>query len=255
LIFGGCATSSKDIAPAYVSPLQYGSYDCEQLAAEAGRIQGRAVQLGGTLDQAAQNDAGIMTVGLVLFWPILFALGGTKQQEAEYARLKGEYDAVEHAAITKKCAQVTSATQSATAAPQNPTSPNPTPPSTPTSGFVPVSASSSGDTSVVADAKPPVAELPSAAPAQPASAPAQPMAPAAQRDASVAGTSSTTGIAQGRGSKYMFTAERFAKDAGCASPVATMNIAAATYETFTVACAKGDPLSLRCDDGVCRELK
>jgi hypothetical protein len=44
-----------------------------------------------------------MGVGLILFWPALFALGGTKQQEAEYARLKGEYDAVQEAAVIKKC--------------------------------------------------------------------------------------------------------------------------------------------------------
>jgi len=103
LIVSGCATASKDIAPAYVSPLQYRDYDCAQLAAEAQRIQARVVQLGGRLDQAAQNDAGIMAIGIVLFWPVLFALGGTKQQEAEFARLKGEYDAVEQAAIEKKC--------------------------------------------------------------------------------------------------------------------------------------------------------
>ena len=40
---------------------------------------------------------------MLLFWPALFALGGTKQQEAEYARLKGEYDALQQAAIVKKC--------------------------------------------------------------------------------------------------------------------------------------------------------
>lgn len=99
----GCATSSKDIAPAYVSPLQYQGYDCQQLTAETQRIQSRVVELGGRLDQAASNDKAITGVGVVLFWPALFALGGTKQQEADYSRLKGEYDAVQQAAIVKKC--------------------------------------------------------------------------------------------------------------------------------------------------------
>ena len=49
------------------------------------------------------GDANLI-VGLVLFWPALFALGGTKQQEAELARLKGEYDAVQATATSKKCA-------------------------------------------------------------------------------------------------------------------------------------------------------
>ena len=100
---GGCATASKDIATAYVTPLQYQSYDCAQLAAEVQRIQFRVTELGGRLDQAADNDKAIMGVGLLIFWPALFALGGTKQQEAEYARLKGEYDALQQASITRKC--------------------------------------------------------------------------------------------------------------------------------------------------------
>ena len=99
----GCATSSKDIASTYVSPLQYQSYDCAQLASETQRIQTRVVETGGRLDQAATNDKVIMGVGLVLFWPVLFAIGGTKNQEAEFGRLKGEYDAVQKASIDKKC--------------------------------------------------------------------------------------------------------------------------------------------------------
>jgi len=55
------------------------------------------------LDEAASNDKSIGVVGAVIFWPALFALGGTKQQEAEYARLKGEYNAVQQSAVIKKC--------------------------------------------------------------------------------------------------------------------------------------------------------
>jgi hypothetical protein len=99
----GCSTASKDISSTYVSPMQYQPYDCEQLTMEAQRIHTRAIELGGRLDQAASNDKAIMGVGLILFWPALFALGGTKQQEAEFARLKGEYDAVQQAAMQKKC--------------------------------------------------------------------------------------------------------------------------------------------------------
>ncbi len=99
----GCAANSNQIATAYVSPLQYQSYSCEQLAAESGRIHGRASQLAGQLDQASTNDKAIMGVGLILFWPALFALSGSKGQEAEFARFKGEYDAVHQAAILKNC--------------------------------------------------------------------------------------------------------------------------------------------------------
>lgn len=86
-----------------MSPLQYQGYDCLQLAAETQRIQSRVAQVGGRLDQAATNDKMITGAGAILFWPALFFLGGTKQQEAEYARLKGEYDGIQQAAIQKKC--------------------------------------------------------------------------------------------------------------------------------------------------------
>ncbi|MEO1766920.1 hypothetical protein [Thiobacter aerophilum] len=99
----GCARASKDIAAQSVSPLQYQQYDCGQIMAEMQRVQTRATQLAGRLDQAAANDKAIAGVGLILFWPALFALGGTKAQEAEYARLKGEYDALQQVAIQKQC--------------------------------------------------------------------------------------------------------------------------------------------------------
>src|SRR6185503_17212145 len=107
----GCATASKDIAPSYISPLQYQSYTCEQMSAEGVRIRNRVTQLGGRLDEAASNDKAITGVGIVLFWPALFFLGGTKQQEAEYARLTGEYDALQQAAVQKNCPGLVAPTQ------------------------------------------------------------------------------------------------------------------------------------------------
>lgn len=101
-IVAGCSTAAKDIAPTYVSPVQYQSLDCDQLSAEMQRIQGRATQLGGRLDAAASNDKALVA-GSLFLWPMLFALGGTKQQEAEYARLRGEHDAATQMAIQKKC--------------------------------------------------------------------------------------------------------------------------------------------------------
>lgn len=103
MALGGCATASKDISATYVSPIQYQTYDCAQLSGEIQRVQTRASQLSGRLDEAAANDKAIAGVGAILFWPALFALGGTKQQEADYARLKGEYDALQQAAVARKC--------------------------------------------------------------------------------------------------------------------------------------------------------
>jgi hypothetical protein len=100
---GGCATAGKDVSATYVSPIQFSNYDCDQLRQELSRINGRVGQLTGRLDEAASNDKALVGVGMILFWPALFALGGTKQQEAELSRLKGEYDALQTASTTKKC--------------------------------------------------------------------------------------------------------------------------------------------------------
>ncbi len=109
IVLSGCATASKDISATYTSPMQYQAYDCDQLASETQRIQARVVQLGGRLDTAASNDKALVGVGVILFWPALFALGGTKQQETDYGRLKGEYDAVQQSAIIRKCPGIVSA--------------------------------------------------------------------------------------------------------------------------------------------------
>lgn len=110
IALAGCSTASKDIAANYVSPMQYQSYDCDQLASESGRIYSRVNQLGSRLDEAASNDKAITGLGVILFWPALFALGGTKQQEAEYARLKGESDSIQQASVVKKCPGVVGVT-------------------------------------------------------------------------------------------------------------------------------------------------
>ena len=114
----GCSTASKDITASYASPLPYQGYNCEQLAAENARIEARAAQLGNRLDQASRNDKGLVVVGALLFWPALFALGGTREQEAEYARLKGEHDALQQSQIAKGCLGNVAATQPAAPAAQ-----------------------------------------------------------------------------------------------------------------------------------------
>lgn len=100
----GCATQPDDIATAYVSPVQYQNFSCTQIASEIERVNRRAGELEGTLQDTADNDAGQMGIGLLLFWPALFLLeGGDGPQAEEYARLKGERDALEQSAVQKDC--------------------------------------------------------------------------------------------------------------------------------------------------------
>lgn len=80
---GGCASSAADITPAYVSPVAYQSYTCQQLALEAQSISTRAAALSGAQDSQRTKDG----------WATA----------AELANMKGQMVAVEQASIAKKC--------------------------------------------------------------------------------------------------------------------------------------------------------
>lgn len=104
----GCATAPDKIQTAYVSPIQYKDYDCDQVAAESARVNRRATELHSSLKSTADNDGAQMAVGMILFWPALFFLeGGDGPEAAEYARLKGERDALEQVSVQKKCVVAT----------------------------------------------------------------------------------------------------------------------------------------------------
>ncbi|PXW88900.1 hypothetical protein C8R34_10648 [Nitrosomonas sp. Nm84] len=102
----GCAASSGsgDFHAPYISPTQFQTYTCGELSAEIERIQTRVNQLMGKQNgDGATKDKWTLGTDLSLSWAALFALGGTKEQEAEYAQLKSEYDAIQKSAFAKKC--------------------------------------------------------------------------------------------------------------------------------------------------------
>ena len=101
----GCASSPDKISATYVSPLQYGNFDCDQVREEMIRVSSHVQSVAGQQKKTAKNDQIAMGVGLVLFWPALFFLAGSDKKE-ELGRLKGEYDALNQAAIQKKCSVV-----------------------------------------------------------------------------------------------------------------------------------------------------
>jgi len=101
-LLASCASSSNKISATYVSPLQYHSYDCDQVGMEMMRVSRRVNQVAGVQDAQATKDSVALGVGLVLFWPALFFMIG-KDQKEELGRLKGEYEALESTAIAKKC--------------------------------------------------------------------------------------------------------------------------------------------------------
>lgn len=124
LLVGGCASGSDDIRAAYVSPMTYQNYSCQQLVAENQRLQRELSSVAGAVDKKAHGDKVKMGVGLVLFWPTLFFLKGDGVEAQEYARLKGEHEAFDQAYVQKNCASTLAGQQEPQPVAQG-TSPNP----------------------------------------------------------------------------------------------------------------------------------
>ena len=103
IVLSGCASKSSEITAAYVSPISYQSYTCQQLGMEAQAISAKAAELSGAQDQKRTNDQIATGVAIVVFWPAAFLVGGDGQVAAQLAQLKGQLNAVEQASIQKKC--------------------------------------------------------------------------------------------------------------------------------------------------------
>jgi hypothetical protein len=56
LIVPGCASKASDIAPSYVSPIQYDAYNRQQLVQEAQRISAHAAEAAGAQDSQATRE-------------------------------------------------------------------------------------------------------------------------------------------------------------------------------------------------------
>ena len=99
----GCASRSADVAPAYVSSMQYEGYSCKQLYQESQQVSAYAAQAAGQQDNNRTSDAVMTGIAAVVFWPAMFAIKGDNAQTAELAQLKGRIQAIEQASIRENC--------------------------------------------------------------------------------------------------------------------------------------------------------
>ena len=102
LLLGGCAKKAEDVRAAYVSPMRYGSYSCEQLENEMDRLSHHISEVADAQNKAHKRDVAATTVGMLVFWPALFFLASGDKAE-ELSRLKGEYEAIMEAGNRKNC--------------------------------------------------------------------------------------------------------------------------------------------------------
>ncbi len=105
IVLSGCSKNPQSVSGAYVSPIFYKDYSCDQVTLEMQRVASKVSEVSGVQRSKATNDAVVTGVGVVIFWPALFFLMGN-DKEQELAQLKGELDALEQAAVQKNCHQL-----------------------------------------------------------------------------------------------------------------------------------------------------
>ena len=104
VMLSACATHPNKISAAYVSPVKYQTYDCQQVGLEQSNIEQRTNVLYHRLKGRNNSDKWMMGIGLVVAWPaLLFMKGNNGAENTEYAQLKGEYEALRQASVQKKC--------------------------------------------------------------------------------------------------------------------------------------------------------
>ncbi|HEY0626954.1 MAG TPA: hypothetical protein VGD10_09495 [Allosphingosinicella sp.] len=98
-----CASSPKNIEAAYVSPIKYQAFTCDQLAIERTAVEYRANILYHSLRKRAKGDAVKMGLGSTIFLPALFFIKGNGTKAAEFAQLKGDYQALRITSEDRGC--------------------------------------------------------------------------------------------------------------------------------------------------------
>jgi hypothetical protein len=101
-LVSACATEPSAVAPTYVSANAYSDYSCSQLNSEAEIVSSQLTAATGRQQAAADNDATMTAVSLILFWPAAFFIKGD-DASPELARLKGTAEAINRAAVHKGC--------------------------------------------------------------------------------------------------------------------------------------------------------
>lgn len=103
LLLPACATRPENVAATHVSSSRYSERTCKSLARELDEVQDALRAQSVKLDNKATQDAVVTGVGVILFWPVLFALGNNAGLEGDVARLKGEEQAIRRQMREQDC--------------------------------------------------------------------------------------------------------------------------------------------------------
>lgn len=99
----GCAPDPSKVVATYVSPAMFASYSCRQIITERNAVVVKVNELNAVQKKEADDDAALVGVGAILFWPALLFLGSGQDVSPQLASIKGQYDALTAAGTEKGC--------------------------------------------------------------------------------------------------------------------------------------------------------
>lgn len=99
----GCAAQPDKIAPAEISPERYKGLNCRRLVAERDALVPKLAALTDSQKAKADQDTAAFGIGMLVFLPALFTLGGEKDLGDELALAKGEFVTLSTAGTAKGC--------------------------------------------------------------------------------------------------------------------------------------------------------
>lgn len=100
-----CAQKPEDIMASYISPTTYQGWNCQQLQAEAVRVDNAISRASAQQLKARSDDtAGVILLGL----PVSSLSGGNVA--AQIADLKGRKEVIEQTQISSKCVIIKAST-------------------------------------------------------------------------------------------------------------------------------------------------
>lgn len=104
VFLAGCNATHPDAIMPQQENNKYLSYSCSNLEQEAIKISSQTIALKSQLKDDADFDGAMFAVGMLVAWPVLFAIQGDDKDTTKlYSKIKGELLNIQEADILNEC--------------------------------------------------------------------------------------------------------------------------------------------------------
>lgn len=103
LILQGCVAGSAEVEALYVHPDRYRAMSCAAIEQEGRQVAATATAVSGVEVMGRKSPPANNENNRPIVWPALFFVNGNGNNVDEFARLRGEFNALEAVSAEKNC--------------------------------------------------------------------------------------------------------------------------------------------------------